>query len=79
MKEGDGEKQQDPSFAVAMNELEQILRRVEGEEIDIDQLALELNRAATLLELCRAKIRRAEVEVSQIAGRLEARDGEEGG
>jgi exodeoxyribonuclease VII small subunit len=59
-------------FGAAMQELEGILRRVEGEEIDIDELADELKRAAELLELCRAKIRRAEVEVSQIVQTLEA-------
>jgi exodeoxyribonuclease VII small subunit len=58
-------------FGAAMQELEGILRRVEGEEIDIDELADELKRAAELLELCRAKIRRAEVEVSQIVQTLE--------
>ncbi len=60
-----------PAFAEAMDELEAILRRIEGEEIDIDRLAEELRRAAELLELCRAKIRRAEVEVTQIVQDLE--------
>jgi exodeoxyribonuclease VII small subunit len=59
------------SFGAAMQELESILRRVEGEGIDIDELAEELERAAELLETCRAKIRRAEVEVSQIVQTLE--------
>lgn len=59
------------SFGAAMQELEGILRRVESEETDIDELADELKRAALLLETCRAKIRRAEVEVSQIVQTLE--------
>jgi exodeoxyribonuclease VII small subunit len=59
------------SFGAAMEELETILRRVEGEDIDIDELADELKRAAQLLDTCRAKIRRAEVEVSQIVQTLE--------
>jgi exodeoxyribonuclease VII small subunit len=63
-----------PAFAEAMAELEAILRRIESEETDVDALATELRRAAQLLELCRAKIRRAEVEVTQIVQRLE--DGE---
>ncbi len=60
------------SFGAAMQELEGILRRVESEETDIDELADELKRAALLLETCRAKIRRAEVEVSQIVQTLES-------
>ncbi len=60
-----------PSFAEALNELETILRRIEGEQIDIDGLARELQRATQLLEVARAKIRRAEVEVSQIVQALD--------
>ncbi len=59
------------AFGEALEELEGILRRVEGEEIDVDSLAEELRRAAELLEVCRAKIRRAEVEVTQIVQSLE--------
>ena len=57
-----------------MRELEEILGRIEGEEVDLDRLAEELRRAAELLELCRAKIRRAEVEVTQIVQRLEGEE-----
>ena|ERR1700743_224711 len=58
-------------FRQAMEELEAILERIEGEEIDIDQLAQELRRAAQLLDVCRDKIRKAEVEVTQIVQNLE--------
>jgi exodeoxyribonuclease VII small subunit len=61
----------EPSFRDAMDELEGILERIEGEEIDIDRLAEELRRAAQLLDLCRGKIRKAEVEVTQIVQSLE--------
>jgi exodeoxyribonuclease VII small subunit len=73
--------QEEPAlgFRQAMEELEGILQRIEGEEIDIDQLAQELRRAAQLLDLCRGKIRRAEVEVTQIVQSLEEGGEEEGG
>ena len=58
-------------FGEAMAELEAILRRVEEEEIDIDSLAEELQRAAELLEVCRGKIKKAEIEVTQIVQNLE--------
>ena len=64
-------KAEDLKFGDALEELEAILRRVESEEIDIDSLAEELRRAAQLLEVCRGKIKRAEVEVTQIVQRLE--------
>ena len=59
------------SFGDAMEALEAILRRIEGDETDIDALADELQQAAQLLELCRGKIRKAEVEVTQIVQQLE--------
>jgi exodeoxyribonuclease VII small subunit len=63
-------------FTAAMTELEAILRRVEAEDVDLDQLATELARAAELLELCRGKLRRAEAEVGQVLQQLEVSDGE---
>ena len=59
-------------FGAAIRELEAILAGIEGEEVDLDRLAEELKRAAALLELCRAKIRKAEVEVTQIVQQIEA-------
>lgn len=59
------------SFSQAMEQLEGVLHRIEGDEIDIDQLGTELGRAAKLLEVCRTKIRRAEVEVQQIVEKIE--------
>lgn len=64
-------KQTDLRFGEAIEELESILRRVESEEIDIDDLARELKNAAQLLELCRGKIRQAEIEVTQIVQALD--------
>ncbi|MEM7583375.1 MAG: exodeoxyribonuclease VII small subunit [Acidobacteriota bacterium] len=65
------EQQETPSFGVAMQELEAILQRIDSDGIDIDQLADELRRATELLELCRGKIRTAEIEVNQIVQQLE--------
>ena len=62
------------SFTEAMQELEAILNRVDNDTVDVDKLAMELRRATELLELCRGKIRKAEVEVSQIVQKLESED-----
>jgi exodeoxyribonuclease VII small subunit len=64
------------TFSEALGELEEILRRIESEETDIDRLADELKRAAELLEICRGKIRRAEAEVTQIVQKLDAPTGD---
>ncbi len=64
----------EPGFTEAIRELEAILARIESEEVDVDLLAAELARAAELLDLCRGKIRKAEIEVAQIVQRLEGED-----
>lgn len=73
-QEHDQEPQEELGFGQAMEELEEILRRIEGEEIDVDRLAEELRRAAVLLETCRGKLRKAEVEVTQIVQNLDEED-----
>ena len=70
-KKGTGEELR---FGEAIDQLEGILGRIESEEIDIDDLAGELKRAAELLDVCRGKIRQAEVEVTQIVQALEDED-----
>ena len=64
-------KDQKLTFSEAMQELEALLQRVDNDSIDIDRLAEELQRASELLELCRSKIKKAEVEVHQIVQKLE--------
>jgi exodeoxyribonuclease VII small subunit len=61
----------DLPFNEALAELEQILTRIERDDVDLDRLAAELGRAAELLEVCRRKIRKAELEVSHIVEKLE--------
>lgn len=69
----------DLRFGEAIEELENTLRRVESEEIDIDDLADELKKAAQLLEICREKIRQAELEVTQIVQALDEDEDESAG
>ena len=65
-------------FSEAVQELEKILRRIESEEIDLDRLAAELKRATALLEVCRGKVRRAEIEVRQIVDAIADADADAG-
>ena len=60
------------SFSEALQELEAILQRIDNDSVDVDRLAKELRRATELLELCRGKIRKAEVEVSQVVQQLDS-------
>ena len=61
-------------YAEAMHELEQILDELEGDDLDVDVLAVRVRRASELIELCRLRITRAEDDVAKIVTTLEDLD-----
>lgn len=67
---GDG-TEGEPGYAAAMAELEQILEELEGEDPDVDVLADRVERAATLIEVCRRRIANASVQVERVVAALE--------
>ena len=46
-------KEKEIKYGKAMEELEEILKRIEQEEVDIDDLAQEVKRASELIQLCK--------------------------
>jgi exodeoxyribonuclease VII small subunit len=58
-------------YAAAMRELEQILDELEGDDLDVDVLAVRVRRASELIEVCRVRITRAEDDVAKIVTALE--------
>ena len=50
----------------ALEKLEDIIRRIENEEIDIDELSEKVKEAAGLVKICKDKITKAEVEVKEV-------------
>jgi exodeoxyribonuclease VII small subunit len=67
-------KKKDPSFGEAVGEVEEILSRLESDEIDVDELSGEVKRAVELVGLCREKLQRTELEVKEFVAKLEADD-----
>ena len=61
----------EPGYAAAMEELEQILSELEGEDPDVDVLASRVQRAATLIEICRRRIANASIQVERVVAALE--------
>ena len=59
-----------PSFGEALAEVEAILARLEKDEIDVDELSGEVKRAVVLVDLCREKLQRTELEVQEFTARL---------
>ena len=63
---------EEPGYAAAMAELEQILNELEGEDPDVDVLANRVERAATLIEICRRRIANASIQVERVVDALES-------
>ncbi len=61
----------EPGYAAAMAELEQILEELEGEDPDVDVLANRVERAATLIEICRRRITNAGIQVERVVAALD--------
>ncbi len=59
------------SFGEAVTEVEQILDRLEDDEVDIDQLSAEVARAVALLQVCREKLAKTEGEVRDLVAGLQ--------
>lgn len=56
----------DPKYSKAVERLEDIIAKIENEEIDIDELADKVKEAVSLIRLCKGKIEKAELEVKDI-------------
>ena len=61
-------------YAEAMRELEGILDELEGDDLDVDVLAVRVRRASELIQVCRDRITRAEDDVATIVTALEDLD-----
>jgi exodeoxyribonuclease VII small subunit len=71
---------EEPGYAEAMSELEEILEELEGDDLDVDVLAERVRRASELIKVCRGRIARAQADVDAIVVDLEefeARDDED--
>jgi len=59
------------TYAEAISELEDILREIENNEPDVDELTEKVKRAAYLLRFCKKKLRKTSDEVGDILKNME--------
>jgi exodeoxyribonuclease VII small subunit len=57
-----------------MNEIEELLAKIESDEPDIDDLAEKVRRVATLIRFCRDKLTKTSEEVEKILGEMETEE-----
>ena len=58
--------EKETKYEAAYAELQGIVRRMEGEELDIDQMAEAVKRAQGLIQLCKDKLTKTDAEIKKI-------------
>lgn len=59
------------SYKDAITEIEEILRQIENEEPDVDQLSEKVKRLSALVAWCREKLHNTEEEIEKILKEIE--------
>lgn len=59
------------SYNEAMTEIEEILEKIENEELDVDELADKVKRVSVLLKTCKDKLTKTNEQVEQILKEME--------
>ena len=54
------------SYKKAISELEDILNKIENEELDVDDLTSHVKKASELIKFCKDKLRQTEKDVEKI-------------
>ena len=65
------------TYNEAIQELETILRSLETDQVDVDDLTARAERSAELIRLCRHKLRHAEASLDRVFDSLDEEEEEE--
>ena len=55
-----------PNYEEAVSQLEEIVKKMESGELDIDMMSTELKYAQQLIKLCKDKLTKTEEEIKKI-------------
>ncbi len=73
-KDAAGDEPDAVRYAAAVEEIEQLLASIDRDEVDVDELALKVERAVALLKVCRAKLKATEARVVEVLKDLDDDD-----
>lgn len=59
------------TYSQAISEIEEILEKIENEELDVDELADKVKRVSSLLKICKDKLLKTNEQVEQILKEME--------
>lgn len=65
------------TYIDAFNELQQIVSEIEIGEVNVDELASKIKRAAELITICKAKLIASEEEVDKLLKQLDSNSPDE--
>jgi len=54
------------SYKEAVEEIDDILEKIENEELDVDELSEKVKRVSTLIKFCKEKLHKTQEEVENI-------------
>lgn len=66
-----------PNYRDALEEIESIVEEIESESVDVDVLTEKVKRAAYLIRICKAKLKKTDDEVKKILMEFEAKEDRE--
>lgn len=64
-------KSDEIGYAEALAELEEILEGLKEEDVDVDALAEQVQRASELIELCRSRIGAAKLRIEEVLAKAD--------
>lgn len=63
--------QKKQTYNQAISEIEEILAKMENEELDVDELSDKVKRVSELVRFCRSKLKNTEEEVEKVLKEME--------
>ena len=61
----------DIKYAKAIERLEEIIAKIENEQIDVDELSEKVKEAVMLVKVCKDKIEKAELQVKEVIAKFD--------
>ncbi|MFB9864131.1 exodeoxyribonuclease VII small subunit [Rufibacter immobilis] len=62
------------TYKQATQELEAILKAIENDDVDVDELTQKVQRSSELIKLCKQKLRTAEDAINQVFNDINCED-----
>ncbi len=59
------------TYKEAIQEIEDILQKIENDQLEVDDLSVKVNRVSELLKFCKDKLHKTEEEVEKILKSIE--------